>query len=184
MNTSIDGFLPRVSNRFGRLLDSDLITFVRNILNLLAALATKYPTPVPSLAAVQTALDNFSTSVQNALNGGRIEIGARNAARRALLSLVRQLGTYVQLHCADSVQNIIETGFEAVRAASSATDPDAPINLSLQYTGMNNGELLLKFDPVWNARNYSIQVATSPDGPWEDQDLSTKSRVTITGLTS
>jgi hypothetical protein len=184
MKINDDGFFARVSYRFGRLTDADLITFVTNVLALMALLVAKYPEPIPSLATVKLALDNFINAVQAALNGGKIEIGARKAARAALLSLVRQLGTYVQLHCHESVQNIRETGFEPVKAPSSKTDPDAPANLRLEYTGMNNGELLLKFDPVSNARNYSIQLATTPDGPWEDQDLSTATRVTITDLTA
>ncbi len=46
-----------------------------------------------------------------------------------------------------------------------------------------SGELLLKFDRVNNSNNYSVQTAESPNGPWEDQDLSTSTRVTIAGLT-
>jgi hypothetical protein len=43
--------------------------------------------------------------------------------------------------------------------------------------------LLFKFDRVNNVLNYSVQSAESPDGPWEDQDLSSSTRVIIAGLT-
>lgn len=43
---------------------------------------------------------------------------------------------------------------------------------------------MLKFDRVANANNYSIQSATSADGPWEDRGLSTKTAVKIDGLTA
>jgi hypothetical protein len=42
---------------------------------------------------------------------------------------------------------------------------------------------MLRFDRVSNAVNYSVQSATSPDGPWEDRGLSTMSRVTLDGFT-
>jgi len=43
--------------------------------------------------------------------------------------------------------------------------------------------LLLRFDKVANAANYSIQTATDDIGPWTDQDLSTSTRVILTGFT-
>jgi len=58
----------------------------------------------------------------------------------------------------------------------------APENLRLSITGIS-GELFLRFDRVHNAANYSVQVATNPDGPWQEQALSTSTRVTIDGLT-
>lgn len=58
----------------------------------------------------------------------------------------------------------------------------APGNLRLSITGIN-GQLFLRFDRVYNAANYTVQVATSPDGPWQEQALSTSTRVTITDLT-
>ena len=110
MNTSINGFFPRVSLGFARKIDTGLIAFVKNILTLLAGLSRQYPTPSPSLATITTAVNAFETKVHDALNGGKIELGARNAARNEVLSLMRQLAAYVQGLCGADVQNIIETG--------------------------------------------------------------------------
>jgi hypothetical protein len=184
MNTSINGFFPRVSLGFARKIDTDLIAFVKNILTLLAGLIGQYPTPSPSLATITTAVNAFETKVQDALNGGKIEIGARNAARNELLSLMRQLAAYVQGQCDANVQNIIERGFEAVRAPSPVGTLPAPTNPRLDLTTeKESGQLLFKFDRVSNVLNYSVQSAESPDGPWEDQDLSSSTRVIIAGLT-
>ena len=46
-----------------------------------------------------------------------------------------------------------------------------------------SGELLLRFGRVGNVANYSVQTATSPDGPWTDQGLSTSTRVMLDSLT-
>lgn len=183
MNTSINGLFPRVSLFFARKIDTALIAFVKNIVTLLGGLNVQYPTPSPTLAAITASVTAFETAVHDALNGGKIEIGARNAARNELLSLVRQLAAYVQGHCDADVQNIIITGFDAVRAPSPIGTLPAPQNLRLEYTGMS-GELLLKFGRVNNVRNYSVQTAENANGPWEDQDLSTSTRVTIGGLTA
>lgn len=183
MNTSINGFFPRVSLAFARKIDTTLIAFVKNIVTLLTGLSSQYPMPSPSLATITTSVNAFETAVHEALNGGKILIGARNAARAELLSLLRQLAAYVQGHCGEDVQNIIAAGFDAVRAPSPVGTLPAPGNLRLEYPGMS-GELLLRFDAVKNARNYSVQSSESPNGPWEDQDLSTTSRVKIGGLTA
>ncbi|MGZ5003929.1 MAG: hypothetical protein ACXWG7_00230 [Chthoniobacterales bacterium] len=184
MNTSTNGFFPRVSLAFARKVDTVLIAFVKNIVTLMTGLTSQYPTPTPPLTVITTSVSTFESAVHDALDGGKILIGARNAARAELLSLMRQLAAYVQLNCGANVQNIIATGFEAVRAPSPAGTLPPPGNLRLEYTGMNNGELLLKFDKVANAANYSVQSATSVTGPWEDQDLSTTTRILIGGLTA
>lgn len=181
MNTSINGFFPRVSISFARKVDTALIAFVKNVVTLLAGLTSQSPSP--SLATITTSVSAFETAVHEALNGGKILIGARNAARNELLALMRQLAYYVQGNCAADVQNIIESGFDAVRAPSPVGTLPAPQNLRLDYNGMS-GELLLRFDRVNNAANYSVQTSESPNGPWEDQDLSTSTRVTIGDLTA
>src|SRR5438477_4367532 len=136
MNTAINGFFPRVSLGFARKIDTGLIAFVKNILTLLAGLSSQYPTPSPTLATITTAVNAFETKVHDALNGGKIEIGARNAARNEVLSLMRQLAAYVQGLCGAEVQNIIETGFEAVRAPSPVRTLPAPSNLGLAPNGV------------------------------------------------
>jgi len=182
MNTATNGFFPRVSLGFARKIDTGLIAFVKNILTLLAGLSSQYPTPSPSLATITTAVNAFETKVHDALNGGKIELGARNAARNEVLSLMRQLAAYVQGQCGAEVQNIIETGIEAVRAPSPVGTLSTPTNPRLALNG-ESGQLLFKFDRVNNVLNYSVQSAESPDGPWEDQDLSSSTRVIIAGLT-
>jgi hypothetical protein len=181
MNTSINGFYPRVSLSFANKVPTGLIAFVRNVVALLTG-NVDYPTPMPTLATITDSVDSFETKVHEALNGGKIEIGARNAAQVELLALVRQLATYVQLNCDSDVQKIIETGFEPVKAPSPAGVLPVPKNLRLTLTGVS-GQLQLKFDRVTNAANYSVQFATSPDGPWTDQEPSTSATVMIDGLT-
>ncbi len=175
------GFYPRVSLSFARKIDTDLIAFTRNVITLMTG-NTDYPTPSPALALITTAVDDFETAVHDALDGGKIVIATRNAKRNQLLSLLRQEAAYVTGNCKADIVVLMGSGFNAVRTPSPVGVLPAPQNLRLEYTGMS-GELLLRFDRVTNAANYSVQTAESPNGPWEDQDLSTSARVTIGGLT-
>jgi hypothetical protein len=176
-----NGSYPRVSLAFTRKIFTGLIAFARNVVVLMTGNAN-YPTPSPTLKVITTAVDALETAVQEALDGGKIAIATRNAARAELLSLLRQLASYVTGNCNADLVLLLSSGFEPIKAPSPAGVLPAPENLRLSLTGIS-GELYLRFDRVVNAVNYSVQTAQSPDGPWEDQDLSTSTRVTIKDLT-
>lgn len=181
MNTSTDGYYARVALSFARKVDTTLIAFTRNVIALMTNNAN-YPTPSPTLADVTTSVNDLETAVHEALDGGRIAIATRNAARVGLLALLRQLAAYVQGRCKDDLLALISSGFEAVRAPSPAGNLPAPQNPRLSLTD-KSGELLFRFDRVRNANNFSIQTAPAASGPWENEDISTTCRVIIGGLT-
>ena len=181
MNNATDGFYARVALSFAKKVDTSLIAFVRNVIALMTG-NTQYPAPTPTLAALTTAVNAFETAVHDALDGGKIAIATRNAARVELLALMRQLAAYVQGGCNADLLALLTSGFEAVRAPSPVGVLPAPQNPRLSLTD-KSGELMLKFDRVKNAVNYSVQTAPAATGPWEDEGLSTTVRVVIGGLT-
>ena len=69
-----------------------------------------------------------------------------------------------------------------MRAPSPVGVLSPAANPRLGLTG-KSGELMFRFDRVNNAVNYSIQTAPAATGPWEDERLSTATRVLIGGLT-
>ena len=162
------------------LINTDLIAFVRNVITMMTA-NPKYPSLDPALADVTTLVNTFETTVHAALDGGKLPIATRNAAREDLLLSVRRLASYVQGACEGEMVALISSGFDSVKPRTPSYVPDAPGNQRLEQGG--TGQLVLRFDRVSNANNYSIQSATSPDGPWEDRGLSTTTRVTIDNLT-
>lgn len=99
-----------------------------------------------------------------------------------MLSLLRQLASYVTGNCSADLVLLLSSGFEPVKTPAPVGVLPAPANLRLSLTGIS-GEMYLRFDRVPNAANYTVQSAQSPDGQWEDQDLSTSTRVTIADLT-
>ncbi len=139
-------------------------------------------TPLPALTVVPTAVNALETAVHEALDGGKIAIATRNAARAEMLSLLRQLAAYVTANCNADLVLLLSSGFEPVKAPSPVGMLPAPENLRVSLTGIS-GQLQLRFDRVTNAMNYSVQTAQNPDGPWDDQELSTSTRVLITDLT-
>lgn len=181
MNTEINGFYPRVSLGFARKIDTGLIAFARNVISMITG-NSQYPTPRPTLVVLTSSVNTFETAVHDALDGGKIAIATRNAERATVLSLFRQLAAYVQINCDSDLVLLLSSGFNAVRAPSPVGVLPPPGNQRLRLNGMS-GQLVLRFDRVINAANYSIQSATSPDGPWADRGLSSTTRVTLDGLT-
>jgi hypothetical protein len=181
MNTAVNGFYSRVSLGFARKIDTDLIAFTRNVVTLMTG-NLQYPTPSPTLAIITTSVDAFEVAVHDALDGGKIAIATRNAARVELLSLDRQLAAYVQGHCANDLVNLLSSGFEAIKAPSPIGQLPPPQNPRLLLTGMSK-ELSFRYDGVYNAANYSYQTATDDVGPWTDYDIASKAQVKLTGLT-
>ena len=181
MNSATNGFYARVALSFAKKIDTDLIAFVRNVITLMTA-NTQYPAPTPPLPTLTTSVNAFETAVHDALDGGKIAIATRNAARVELLALMRQLAAYVQATCNADLLALIGSGFNAVRAPSPVGVLPAPRNPRLGLTD-KSGELMFRFDRVANAVNYSVQTAPAATGPWTDEDLSTATRVLIGGLT-
>src|SRR5258708_2454880 len=181
MNNAVNGFFARVALSFARKIDTDLIAFVRKVIAMMTN-NTQYPSPSPDLATITTSVNGFETAVHDALDGGKIAIATRNAARVELLALMRKLAAYVQGNCNADLLALLTSGFAAVRAPSPVGVLPAPQNPRLALNG-KSGELMFRFDRVNNAVNYSVQTAASVSGPWEDEDLSTSTRVVIGRVT-
>ena len=173
--------IARVALGFVRINAGQLVEFIRNIITLMTGNAN-FTTPSPPLATVTSAVDQFDSLVQEALNGDRIVIAARNAARASLLSLMRQLASYVQGQCAGDVAILVSSGFKSIKQKSTSVIPAVPTGARLT-PGPNTCTLMFRFGRDRNVSNFSIQVADDSEGPWTDWGLSNKTRVLLENLT-
>jgi hypothetical protein len=139
-----------------------------------------YPTP-PSLPAITVAVDDLETKAKDALGGGKVLIAARNASRRFLLGLVRPLASYVDGNCGGIVQNILDTGFEAVKAPTpigALGTPDAPVVAQGQ-----TGVIQAATKPVYGAAGYNWRLALEATPTVFVQTVqTTKTSVAFSGL--
>ena len=100
------------------------------------------------------------------------------------ISLLNQEGAYVQTTSGGDAVKIQSSGFDV------ASD-GGPIHMTKvenlgAATGDSPGEIDLNWNPVSGAKSYEIQTATDPNTPasWAFKDNATKSKVTLSGLTS
>ncbi len=163
--------------------DAELSNNITVIILAVGNNATIYPTPSPTLAVVQTALDNFQTSVAVAKDGGRSATSAKNNLRRGLVGLVRQLASYVQVACNNDLTSLMLSGFPTHKPTRSRIGVlPVPANVTL-ILGARSGELDASVDPVFGASTYNWKLTSnSPESvPLTVQN--TASYITFSGLT-
>ena len=165
--------------------DSDalLVTDTHTILTDLTGNAS-YPTPNPTLAAVTTALSEFTTALANAADGGITLTAIKNDKRAALVALLRDLATYVQVTCNGDLTVLLSSGFPIQKPQRNpiGTLP-APVNLTLAL-GSLSGQLNAVVPPVFGASVYNWKLTASNAPTVVVQSAQTTGgRTTFTGLT-
>lgn len=139
----------------------------------LTTLGTAGTTLRTKIAAIETARANLQTAVVDA-----------DAAATAAMNLLNQEAAYVDTTSAGDAVKIQSSGFD-VQSAGGPVHMSQVLNLGAAV-GDSPGEIDLNWNPVSGAKSYEIQTSTDPNTPssWAFKDNATKSKVTLSGLTS
>ncbi len=145
-----------------------------------------YPTPPVTQDTLQTALTDFSASLAAQLQGGTAATADKNSKRDALITLLRQLASYVQERCGNDLATLLASGFDAVSMNRASTQLAQPLIKEL-INGLS-GQLRVRIGPIPNARCFEIRYALigpgGAPGPGQSAGLITNSRaLSIEGLT-
>ncbi len=162
----------RVSLSFAALPDGDLSTFTQSVLDSLTNNAG-YPTPLVPLTELQAGLTTFADALAAAAQGGLQNTAAKNAAREALLTLLRTEASYVQGVASDDLTKLLSSGFSNIstnRASAPLPRPDIRAIENDMST-----QLVVRLGPVANARAYELQARTGT-GNWQPAGVFTKAR--------
>jgi hypothetical protein len=81
----------RITNGFNKLTDAVLETRANNIVSSMTA-NPNFATPTPTLAAMQTAIDNFSDALAKAQTGSQYDKAFKTQKRGELIKLLHSLG--------------------------------------------------------------------------------------------
>lgn len=147
-----------------------------------------FPNPTPPLSEVTahlSALEQAFNQVQTA----RSEVTTRTAtqvnAEAKLDQMLTQLAGYVESVAGKDDTLITSVGMELKASRSTPTLPSVPQALSAA-AGDHDGEILLSWKPVPNAKSYVVESSTDPATitSWEHAGVATSSTKTISGLKS
>ena len=129
-------------------------------------------------AALETALSDFSTTDAAATLGGPADTAMKNVKREDLISLLRQLASYVQDNHGNDLSKLLASGFEAV-STNRASVPLDTTGIKEIVNGISC-QLIVRAERIDNARAYEVRYAlVGPDGvpgPWQSGQLFTSAR--------
>jgi hypothetical protein len=147
-----------------------------------------FATPTPPLTEVTAALVALETAAAQ-VQLARSEVTTRTVnqdnAESRLDQLLTQLAGYVESVAGKDDTVITSAGMETKAAPSTPTLPSVPQAVSAA-AGDHDGELLLWWKPVPNAKSYVIESSTDPatTTSWEHAGIATSATKTITNLKS
>lgn len=163
--------------------DPVLINTTGIILTKMAENVAVYPVPSPTLATVQTALNDFSAGVSATGDGGPPTTAIKNDRRRALVVLLRQLAAYVGVACQGDMVNLLLSGFPTHKAVRQRIGVlAAPDNVMLTW-GVREGDLVGRTNPVPGAVMYNWRLQANTPGAEPIESHSTAANYSFTGLT-
>lgn len=146
------------------------------------------PNPAYPVTAVAlgTALSEFAAANAAAALGGPVDTAMKNVKREVLISLLRELASYVQDNHGNDLAKLLASGFEAVSTNRASVPLEQPIIKDI-VNGMST-QLIVRVGRVDNARAYEVRYALiGPDGapgPWQTTQLFTSARgMKVGGLT-
>lgn len=175
-------FIRKVVKTFKRLADANLLTFGQNVTASMAAAVASFPTPVPSLADINSELGNYAGLLQTSASRDKVQVQLKNMSKFKLNQMLSQLADYVNITTTDAAL-LASTGFELNKLPQPITIT-APENPTLTDGG-GSGQLVFKFKAVKGALSYVFQYtldAALQESSWISNPATTTS-YTFTGLT-
>ena len=153
--------------------------------NISVQLANKtiFPTPFPELEALTAAVKAFSEALALAIDGGRIAVSKKNAARKALEKMLKKAAGYVAMVAGDDTTIAITAGFETKKPKGPRPSVTAPENIQVE-SGNNPGEVIVSVDAVADVKTYTFEYTTDPlsDNSTWITEMDTRCSHAFTGL--
>ncbi|CAN5205715.1 hypothetical protein BH11BAC6_BH11BAC6_09390 [soil metagenome] len=141
---------------FSKYSESVLVTIVTAALLAITG-NLNFTTPVPSLASIQTLLDNFTTALAEAAGRDRTKIAIKNAIKADLIEAMKQLAIYINFICMGDLAKLTSANLPMSKIPAPRIIGN-PENLRVT-TGQNPGSLLVKTNTVKGADGYQFFIA-------------------------
>ena len=147
-----------------------------------------FTTPNPSLTTVAEATKALQTAYEE-VNAARVEAKNKtviqNQQEDKLQGLLRQLASYVD-NISNGDEALITSAGLNVQAASTGRGELTVPSAFTATSGDSEGEIDLSWNPVPHAQSYVIESSLDapPTAKWEHRLATTKSKATLSNLTS
>jgi hypothetical protein len=175
---------PKVVIGFATLSDGNLEIKALSIVDAMTDNAN-FPTPDPTLSDVNAAITDYSNALSGAKTRDKTQVAVKNIKRKALISLLKDLASYVNFTAKGDKSIIMSSGFDAGKEGISASTVTSPTNFKIT-PGMNAGQATTSIRGVKAARTYVHQCTPDPitdASVWQNKFVTTRS-YTFDGLAS
>ena len=138
---------------------------------------------VPSRRFLIPARRFLNDALAAAAGGGVALTLAKNDARAALVALLRELASYLQLTSKGNMAKLLTCGFPMQKTVRTAVGVLPPPLVTVKL-GERSGDLAAKLEPLYGASTYNwhVSIATSPGTPVQTAQTTAASNI-FTGLT-
>lgn len=141
-----------------------------------------FATPPFTIASLITATNNFNTAAAASLNGTPADTLNKKNLRAALIALLNELATYVELESKNDPAKILSSGFNL---ASTSRTPLVPGMTSiLAVTNVASGKLGLELQVADNAWVYVVEYTDLTTNAVKTQQFTDPHDVVLVGLAS
>lgn len=167
---------------FSDLSDPSFETMSLTVINFMTGNAN-FPTPIPAIADVTTAVTDFSTALLAAKTGNRAQCAEKNEKRAAVDGMLRNLVSYVNFIAKGNRPLLLTTGFDLNSESDSGPVLTKPENPQV-INGLNPGELTASVKAMPGAKAYVYEYSsdvTFSETSWQRFTVTTAS-YTFTGL--
>jgi hypothetical protein len=167
----------RIKTNFNKRPDAKLIVLCNTVITSMTD-NPNFVTPQPTMADLQTALDDFTAAVAAAKVGGDETRTIRDQKKLVLADLMDKEATYVELVSNGDVAKMQSSGFELTKAPAPI-GPLVPKNFDINPEG--KGNLLFSLDAVYGAKTYQFEYKKVGATEWITKSK-TKSKLLVENL--
>ncbi|SEM17214.1 hypothetical protein SAMN05216436_102127 [bacterium A37T11] len=147
---------------FKQFRDNDLLNQGGTIVTAMTGNAN-FPNPVPALADVQAAVEDFRVKLEaSSRKGSPLETALKNESREALVKLLKQLAFYVNTVADGSLSLVLSSGFPVTSLPSKPSVPPIPTRIKLS-DWIQSGQVRLNFDSMPGAWMYEYTFTKDLD---------------------
>jgi hypothetical protein len=172
--------MKRLSRKYRQLLNGNLVTFAGHVSASITG-NSYFPTPVPTLAAFDAALEAYSNACKNYQKGNVLTTTVRDETRAALLELLDLLANYVELTSEFKEGMMVTSGFDLQKERAKRPVPSVPVILDIA-DGVKSGQIRLKVDSDFVNNFTTLYKLTGSDVQPQYKFGETKRVITIDGL--
>ena len=177
--------MTTIVNGFQNLSDANLETKTQYIITKMTD-NPHFPTPVPTLQAIEDALTAFTAAAMAAKTGDKVAILDRDQKKETVANLLHEETLYVMYVAKGDKVVLASSGFDLSKDPEPAPPIGKPTGLVVSTDGLNTGKAFLQVKRVKGAKAYLYEYNASEElaeSGWSAVN-NTRSKALVSGLES